>query len=207
MMLFFSFGTVLLSIVMSIWNLYQQNFDTTSWFLPYYIILPIDKSTIFGWYCELFLQIYSGYAFVLTITSTVTFFGGCSFYIEACQRQFKHMFVGIDEQIQNAECFETIQKSLFETIVFHNKIFEVFDMVSKIYSMAIFFHLICNVIFFAGALYQTEMVCARKASAQVFRACVLTELVLILNLIVIIILYFRQFIKLVCLFSSTFYAL
>lgn len=185
MMLFFSFGTVLLSIVMSIWNLYQQNFDTTGWFLPYFIILPIDKSTIFGWYCELFLQIYSGYAFVLTITSTVTFFGGCSFYIEACQRQFKHMFMGIDEKIQNAECFETIQKSLFETIVFHNKAFEVFDIVSKIYSMAIFFHLICNVIFFAGALYQTEMVCVRKASGQVLRACVLTELVRNLNLIVI----------------------
>lgn len=159
MMMFFTFGTILLSIGMSMWNLHKKNYDTSTWFLPYFIILPIDKSTIFGWYCELFLQMYSGYAFVLTITSTVTFFGGCSFYIEACQRQLKHMFMELDERIQNAESFQTIEKCLFDAITFHNRIFVVFETVSKIYSVAIFFHLICNVLFFAGAIYQTELVC------------------------------------------------
>lgn len=69
------------------------------------------------------------------------------------------MFMELDERIQNAVSFQTIKKCLFDAITFHNRIFVVFETVSKIYSVAIFFHLICNVLFFAGAIYQTELVC------------------------------------------------
>lgn len=159
MMLFFTFGTILVALAMSLWNIYKGNYDTLNWFLPYRLILPIDRSTLFGWYWEFFLQAYSGYAFVLTITSTVTFFGGCSYYVGACLGQFKYMFNEIDKNAENKESDESIEKKVFETVVFHNKVLDVFDIVADIYSAAIFFHLICNIVFFAGAIYQTEMVC------------------------------------------------
>lgn len=159
MMLFFTLGTILVTLAMALWNMYKGNYDTSNWFLPYRIILPFDRSSMFAWYCEFFLQAYSGYAFVLTITSTVTFFGGCSYYIDACLRQFKHMFNEIDENVKNGESGEMIEKKVFETVVFHNNILDVFDTVADIFNAAIFFHLICNIIFFAGAIYQTEMVC------------------------------------------------
>lgn len=159
MMLFFTFGTIQLAFGMSIWNVCQGNYNTTNWFLPYSIILPINKSTLFGWYFEFGLQAYSGYAFVLTITGTVTFFGACSYYIDACLQQFKHMFMEMDKCVKNDENIKSIEQNIFETVIFHNKIIDIFDIVADIYSAAIFFHLICNILFFAGAIYQTEMVC------------------------------------------------
>lgn len=156
----FTVGTILLSFGMSLWNVYEGNYDSATWFLPYQIKLPIDKSTMSGWYFELLLQAYTGYAFVLTITSTVTFFGSCSFYIEAGLNQFKHMFMGIDNSVANEEDDKIAEKQIFEAIVFHNKVLSVFETVAEIYSAAIFFHLICNVLFFAAAIYQTEMVFA-----------------------------------------------
>lgn len=158
MMLFFTFGTILLSLGMSLWSLYERNYDSENWFLPYRIILPIDKSTVSGWYCEFVLQAYSGYGFVLTICSTVTFFGGCSFYIEACLNQFKHMFTQIDKNVLIKENHKKIENDIFDAIIFHNKIMDVFELVADVYSGAIFFHLICNILFFAAAIYQTEMV-------------------------------------------------
>lgn len=158
MVLFFTCGTVMVSGGMSMWCIYQGNLDTSTWFLPCNLVLPIDKSTPFGWYCELFLQAIGGYEFVLTITSTVTFFGGCSYYVQACFKQFKYMFDEIDRKIRADDNFNAIEHDLFEIIIFHNKVFGVFETVAEIYSVAIFFHLICNILFFAAALYQSEMV-------------------------------------------------
>lgn len=158
MMLFFTFGTILLTFGMSLWNIYTKNYQSEMWFLPYQIILPIDKSNMFGWYFEFVLQAYSGYAFVLTITSTVTFFGGCSYYIEACLHQFTHMFKIIDKNIENNENIRMIEEKVFSAIFFHNRIIDFFEILADVYSAAIFFHLMSNVLFFAGAIYQTEKV-------------------------------------------------
>ncbi|XP_031627719.1 putative odorant receptor 92a [Contarinia nasturtii] len=151
--IFFTFGTIFPILGMSLWNIYMGNYQSEMWLLPYQAIPLIDKSNIFEWYFEFILQAFVGYVFVLTITTTVTFFGGCSYYIEACLNQFKHMFQEID---RNGENIETVEKNIFNTIIFHNKIIEFFEILAKVYSAAIFFHLICNVLFFAGALYQTE---------------------------------------------------
>lgn len=158
MMWFFTVGTIFLALGMSFWSIYIGNLDTENWFIPYRNKLPIDKSSLFGWYCELLLQAFSGYAFVMTITCTVTFFGACSFYIEACLMQFRHMFTGIDEDVKDEQNFQAIEGKIFDTIIFHNKFIDVFDIMANVFSVAIFFHLICNILFFAAAIFQTEMV-------------------------------------------------
>lgn len=160
MMLFFLFGTWTVILAMSLWNVYVGSTDSSKWFLPYRIIL-LDKSSMFGWYCEFFLQMNSGYAFVLTIASTVTFFGGCSYYIDACLGQFKHMYSEIDKKVESEESVEVIETEVFDTVIFHNKILDVFDIMADSYSATIFFHLIFNILFLAGAIYQTEMVCLK----------------------------------------------
>lgn len=159
MMLFFTVGTIMVTGVMSIWCIYQGNLDYSTWFLPYNIILPIDKSTPLGWYSEFLIQTFTGYGFVLTITTTVTLFGGCSYYIQSCLEQLKHMFNELDRKNRDKANTETIETCLFDIIIFHNKVFEVFETVATIYSVAIFFHLICNVLFFAAAIFQAGMVC------------------------------------------------
>lgn len=70
------------------------------------------------------------------------------------------MFGDIDASFANGANDKMIEKKIFEMIIFHDKIIDVFDTVAEVYSVAIFFHLICNVLFFASAIYQTEMVCA-----------------------------------------------
>ncbi|XP_055309426.1 odorant receptor 45b-like [Sitodiplosis mosellana] len=150
---------ILVAFLMSLWNIYQDNYDTSNWFLPFRIILPIDNSNLIGWYLELFLQAYGGYVYVLSVTTIVAFFGGCSYYIDA-------------EEID-----EVIEKDIFETVVFHNKILELFDIVADIYSAAIFFHLICNILFLAGAVYQTEMTIGKVGLDLLFNVlCVMEAL-------------------------------
>lgn len=154
----FTFGVVITPLVMSIWCMYIGNFESETWFLAYMIKLPIDKSNLIYWYCEYLLQAYSGYAFLFPITCTTTFFGGCSFYIETCLIQIKRMFEDIDTGVANNDGEKKIEKKIFETIIFHNKMIDAFNTVAEVYSAAIFFHLLCNVLFFASAIYQTEMV-------------------------------------------------
>lgn len=153
---FFTFGTLFVTFGMSLWNIHKGNYESENWFLPYQIILPIDKSSMFGWYFEFILQGFIGYVFVLSITTTVTVFGGCSYYIEACLNQFKHMFQELDQT--DEKNIRAIEENVFKAIIFHNKIIAFFEILADIYSGAIFFHLISNVLFFAGALYQTEKV-------------------------------------------------
>lgn len=118
--LFYTFGTILFTLLQSFWNIYNQNFDPITWYLPYDMhVFFVDKSTFFGWYFDLLLQALIGYAFVFTMTSTVTFFGGCSFYLEACRLQLKHMF---DDMIQKEEIDSA--KQLKQTVIFHNTVFE-----------------------------------------------------------------------------------
>lgn len=143
----FIFGTVIPSLGISFWYIYRGNYDTSKWFLPCPIILPVDNTSPFGWYCELFLQTISGYQIVLTISSNIAFFGGCTFYIEAGLQRFKYIFDKLDRKVAAQLDSKAIEEDIFDAIVFHNKLLDIFDKLSKIYSAAIFFHLICNILF------------------------------------------------------------
>lgn len=141
MMIFFTIGTWSVVFVMSLWSIYQGDYDSSNWFLPYRIVLPIDTSKLLGFFWQFILEAASGYAYVLTITSTVTLFGGCSYYLEGCLNQFKYMYAEIDKSVEKNDNAESIEDKIFETVVLHNKIFDVFDIVADIYSAAIFWQL------------------------------------------------------------------
>lgn len=94
----------------------------------------------------------------MTETTTVTLFGGFSFYLEAFLDQLKHMFTLIDNSVARKDDDQKIKKEIFETIVLHNRVVDMFELLCEIYSTAIFYHLICAVLFLAAALYQVEMV-------------------------------------------------
>lgn len=122
-MLFFTFGTILYSLLLSFWNIYNHNFDSVTWWLPINTQFSVvDKSSLIGWYFELLMDALCGYAFVLTMTSTVTFFGACSFYIEACCSQLKHMFAQLDDMAKKKRNNHVTHLS--EIVVFHNTIVE-----------------------------------------------------------------------------------
>lgn len=107
-------------------RLYSHDYDTTQWGLPYfyYNLLPFDETTVGGWYLELFIQLYGGYAYMFTITSTISFFGGCAYYIEACHLQIKHMFSILDEMNKQNVNLEKLDDHVNNIITFHNKILE-----------------------------------------------------------------------------------
>lgn len=105
-------------------QIHKQHYDTTKWFLPYYYynILPFDETTVPGWYFEFFLQMYGGYAYVFIMAATCTFFGSCSYYIQACHSQIRYMFKLLDKMAQNRVNLQSLELGLNEIILFHNRI-------------------------------------------------------------------------------------
>lgn len=123
-MIVFTLVVILVSIAFSFVNPFYGNYDTSTWFIPFYYhnMFPFNTSTIVGWYFELFLQIGSGYSYVFAITSTISLFGGFSWYIEACYLQIEHMLDILDEMNANGTNFRKIDAHLNRIIAFYNKI-------------------------------------------------------------------------------------
>lgn len=121
--LFFISGIGMPLIILSI-ELYHGNSNTLSWFLPYYYhnVFPFDETTVSGFFVEFILQIIAGHAYVLSIASTCTFFGGSSYYIEACCLEIKHLFRLLDDQVDNSRNPRILEMKLNEIITFHNKL-------------------------------------------------------------------------------------
>lgn len=125
-MVVFTLGVILVSVVLSFVSLFYGNYDTSMWFIPFYYhnIFPFDTSTVAGWYFELFFQMGSGYSYVFAITSTISLFGGFNWYIEACYLQIKHMLNILDEMNDTNIDFQEIDAHFNRIIVFHTEILE-----------------------------------------------------------------------------------
>lgn len=120
----FTFSAIGMNLIILSIGLYRGNTDTSTWFLPYYYhnVFPFDDTTVSGFFVELILQVFAGYAYVLSIASTCTFFGGSSYYIEACCLEIKHHFKLLDDQVESARNPRILEMKLNEIIKFHKKL-------------------------------------------------------------------------------------
>lgn len=118
------FSAIGMSFIMLSIEVYHGNYNTTTWFLPYYYhnVFPFDETTISGYFVELGLQFYGGYAYVLSIVSTCAFFGGSSYYIQASCLEIRHLFKLLDDQVESSRSRHMLQMKLNEIIKFHKKL-------------------------------------------------------------------------------------
>lgn len=94
-----------MAIINAVFNIFVGNRHPETWYLPYMISLPFDRSTYMGYFLSLLAQMMAGYTYILTMTAVTTFFLACCFYIEACVQHLKFKIENmdiIDENKQNA---------------------------------------------------------------------------------------------------------
>lgn len=111
----------------AVYNLLNGNRNPETWYLPYKIVLPFDRTTYSGHVFTLICHMMAGYTYIFTMSAVVTYFVSCCFYIEGCFMHFKDKMRVINEkikQIKTKSDYDHIQNLYRDAISFHVKIVE-----------------------------------------------------------------------------------
>lgn len=96
-----STGVFGMAIMNAVYNIYIGNSHPQTWYLPYMISLPFDRSTYTGYLLSLLAQMMAGYTYILTMTAVTTYFLACCFYIEACIQHLQYKIGNLDSIAEN----------------------------------------------------------------------------------------------------------
>lgn len=123
---------LMINFVQSIYFLSTGNFDASKFPLSYYMDVPFDTTTIWGWYLLWFIQCAMSFNYGMGMTSTTSYFLCCCLYIDTIRKHINFLFATLKDnfnQIQNVnnqknyhKLCQNIQANLHEAIDLHVKI-------------------------------------------------------------------------------------
>lgn len=96
-----STGVFGMAIMNALYNICVGNHHPETWYLPYMISLPFDRSTYMGYLLSLLAQMMAGYTYILTMSAVTTYFLACCFYIEACIQHLQYKIENLDIILEN----------------------------------------------------------------------------------------------------------
>lgn len=127
-------STYVASLFYSIYCIWVGNVDTSTWFLPFHMVVPFDTQTIWGWYIFLLLQFNISLAYITCMIAITSYFLCSCAYIEATRDHFTSLIHSIRANVERKEIERNLQKNkkicqkikdeLNEAIEFHTKIIE-----------------------------------------------------------------------------------
>lgn len=115
------------AILYSIYCMLTENYDTSTWILPYKISVPFSTQTIHGWYMSCFIQWNIGVTYSLTMTTVSGYFVCCCLYISAIR---EHLICSLQKSqdlksaSKDLKSNRTIKERLSEAVSLHNEVFE-----------------------------------------------------------------------------------
>lgn len=122
------------SLAYALYCISVGNYDTSSWFLAYNVLVPFNMTSISGWLMTWVYQWSMGLVYSLSVTSVTSYFVSCCFYIGTLCEHFKLIMQSIVEDVfkhqsknksRNHESFgKNVTQKLNEAIKLHIKIFE-----------------------------------------------------------------------------------
>lgn len=102
-----------------------NNSDWSSYFFPYNFFIPFTPRNHFrGFVIHFLFGVYGGFVYIISLTTTLTFFIGACFYIEASVQELRQAFVNIDTAALRAIKHVDLHVKTHHCIVFHIKIME-----------------------------------------------------------------------------------
>lgn len=118
--------------IFSVYFILFDNFNPSELPLPYYMVIPFDTHTIFGWYLLWFIQCMMSTSYTVSVLSTTSYFVCSCLYIGTICNHFELLFESLGknvEQIQerNTKYVELrlqAQTSLHQAVEIHVKIYE-----------------------------------------------------------------------------------
>lgn len=108
------------SLIHSIYDIINGNYDTSAWILPFRISVPFNTDCIWGWYLLFFITINLAFAYALAMSSLTSYFISCCFYISAVCQHFDLIIASVEEDV----ALNQDEKNLFKYMKREKKIKE-----------------------------------------------------------------------------------
>lgn len=93
-------GIVLFSIINSLYDIVMGRYDTSIWILPFFLSVPFNTNTIWGWCLLLFINIYIGFAYTLVMTTITSYFISCCLYVSAVCKHFNMIIESVENEVK-----------------------------------------------------------------------------------------------------------
>lgn len=131
---FFNQTAYMMVLISPIYSIAIGNINPSNWKLMYDLILPFDKSQLFGWFVHYFAQFNVGLTYSLILVSVTSYFVCCCFYIDSTCEHFDILINSIrnsiqfndteDETMKVSANWRKVKQQLSEAVNLHVDIFE-----------------------------------------------------------------------------------
>lgn len=122
------------AVIYSIYCMLTGNRDTTTWILPYRMIVPFDTVSIHGWYLLWFIQSNVGFSYSVVMVTISSYFACCCFYIQTLCDHFEYLIDSLKNIVEenpakgNVSLSERkrlkMKETLSQAVCIHIKTFE-----------------------------------------------------------------------------------
>lgn len=92
-------GVLLAKFAYSIYFMFMGSFDPSTLPLPYYMVVPFDDTTIWGWYLLWFIQCVMSFNYSMGVISTTSYFLCCCIYIDTMQKHIALLFATLKDNV------------------------------------------------------------------------------------------------------------
>lgn len=122
------------SLFYSFYCVWCGNYDTSTWPLPFNILVPFDTTSLWGWYLLWFVQFSMGLSYTGCLTAITSYFMSCCLYICAICDHFDFLCDSIMNDVDRNRIekdqqkyrvrHQQIEEKIGRMIKVHDKIYE-----------------------------------------------------------------------------------
>lgn len=122
------------AFLFAVYNMMIDNYDTSTWILPFEVYLPFDATHPSGWFLKWFLVFHTCVVYISCFTVILSYFISCCFYIDALCENFDFLHNSAMEDVQlnlmekNSKMSrgrsQQIREKMCKTVTVHVKGFE-----------------------------------------------------------------------------------
>lgn len=100
----------ILVFIYSIYCVITANFDASTWPVIYDIYVPLDTTTVLGWYTQFFFGNSMEAAYLLTMVLPTSYFISCTIYIRTMCDHVLHELLSMQQSVEQHETEKGSQK-------------------------------------------------------------------------------------------------
>lgn len=130
----FHHAPFIIALLFPIYCVCIGNFDTSTYYSPFRMFVPLSVDSVLRWYLFLIFQISVGNAYVSCVIPTISYFVCCGYYLDALCDHFDYLIELVDDEFVQikgeCDCAAIHKRSLnsrkllSKAVDQHNKIYE-----------------------------------------------------------------------------------
>lgn len=89
------------TLVYAAYCILMGKYDTSSWYLSFNVVLPFDKTKLFGWFLTWAAQFSMALAYALPMVSLTSYFISCCFYIHTMCKHVTNIMDSVQRDVED----------------------------------------------------------------------------------------------------------